>query len=269
MDKFAVIIIPVYKEDLSNFEKISLRQVFKILGRKYTICFICPEKLMLKEYYTIAQDYEVINVNHKRFSTSYFENIQSYNRLMLSLDFYKEFLNYEHMLIHQLDCYIFKDDLEYWCNQNYDYIGAPWLTYTIYNLTKSNKLKFFVKQYLYTILKKKVSEASLYYKVGNGGLSLRKIRKFYNILINYHQEVINQYSSNDSTSLFNEDVFWSYEVNKRIIKKLKIPNYKKAAHFSIDPCPSIGMKIIYPEIPFGCHAWQKNVSFWKKYIKDI
>ena len=31
------------------------------------------------------------------------------------------------MLIYQLDAFVFQDDLAYWCQQNYDYIGAPWL----------------------------------------------------------------------------------------------------------------------------------------------
>lgn len=268
MDKLVTIIIPVYKKELSNLEKISFKQVLKILGKRYSICLICPENLSLNSYYTIAQNNETINLQHKRFPLFFFENIKSYNKLMLSVDFYEKFLNYKYLLIYQLDCYVFKDKLEYWCNQNYDYIGAPWFTYSIYNLTKFKKLKFFAKQYFNSILKKKVTENSLYYKVGNGGLSLRKTEKFYQILLNYDQNIIDQYTGNDSTSLFNEDVFWSYEVNKGFIKKLKIPNYKKAVQFSIDPCPNIAMKFIYPELPFGCHAWQKNSIFWKNYIKD-
>ena len=46
--------------------------------------------------------------------------------LMLSPFFYESFLDFKYVLIHQLDVFIFKDELNYWCNQNYDYIGAPW-----------------------------------------------------------------------------------------------------------------------------------------------
>ena len=269
MDNLVIIIIPIYREKFTSFEEISLRRVLKVLGKKYPISFICPENLSLKEYHKITQSNTLLNLSHKRFPASYFESIQSYNRLMLSSNFYKEFLKYEYMLIYQLDCYIFKDDLEYWCHQKYDYIGAPWFTYTLYNLSKFEKLKFFTEQYLDKILKKDISEKSLYYQVGNGGFSLRKINKFYKILEKYSSKVINKYIGNDSTSLYNEDVFWSYEVNKGIVNKIKIPFFKKAAHFSLDPCPSIGMKIINTDLPFGCHAWHKNLLFWKNYIKEI
>ena len=56
------------------------------------------------------------------------------------------------MLIYQLDACVFRDELKYWCEKKYDYIGAP--IFWAYNSNKfSNKVA----------------------GIGNGGFSLRKI----------------------------------------------------------------------------------------------
>lgn len=261
------IIVPVYKEDFNQFEEKSLNQLFKTLGNKYIINFICPEQLNLQKHYDISKKHNINKICEKRFSSSFFESIQSYNRLMLERDFYKEFYFFDYILIHQLDCYIFKDNLEYWCLKNYDYIGAPWLNYELYNLSRYKKLIFFLKQYYNQIIGMDVESKSLFYRVGNGGLSLRKVNKFYDILKETPKNIINKYCSNDSSSLFNEDVFWSYEVNKGLKNKLKIPTYKIASAFSLELNPEIGIVMNHNQLPFGCHAWQKNLNFWREFIK--
>ncbi len=43
---------------------------------------------------------------------------------MMDNTFYKQFLNYEYILIYQLDAFVFKDELNY-CSQGIDYVGAP------------------------------------------------------------------------------------------------------------------------------------------------
>src|SRR4029079_3572600 len=86
-----------------------------------------------------------------------------YNRLMNIPYFYRHFLEYDYILIYQLDTFVFENNLEEWCNMNIDYVGAPWI-----NSTWVNNLK------------KKISWIDKFiYPVGNGGLSLRKVKLFY------------------------------------------------------------------------------------------
>ena len=72
----------------------------------------------------------------------------------MNYDFYNGFRKYKFMLVHQLDAYVFKDDLLYWTKQGYDYIGAPW----------------------FEGMDNAGTNASLLPEIGNGGFSLRKIK---------------------------------------------------------------------------------------------
>ena len=72
---------------------------------------------------------------------------------MLSSEFYRRFSKFEYILIYQLDAFVFKDQLNYWCKKGYDYIGAPW--FEGFHLTKTGV----------NII-----------GVGNGGFSLRRVK---------------------------------------------------------------------------------------------
>ena len=67
---------------------------------------------------------------------------------------------------------------------------------------------------------------------------------------------------------FNEDVFWSLEVNRKK-KQLKIPDYKKALCFSIEFKPEHAFALNKNHLPFGCHAWDCYIDFWRPVFKNI
>jgi hypothetical protein len=252
-----IILIPVYKSTLNETEILSLTQCFKVLG-KHRIVFVAPLGLDFHNY----QKYINQQIEVEYFNASFFASIRGYNQLMLSEEFYSRFLRHTFMLIYQLDCYVFRDELEYWCSKGYDYIGAPWLDYSYYNLSKWSKLFFHFKRIF--ILKNKLDRMTLVNRVGNGGLSLRHIDKFYRCLKFEQPDTLKKFSeSDDTTSLYNEDVYWSL-----IAKNIKKPNYKVACKFSIDSGVNIGLAINNGKLPFGCHGWNKKYEYWKKYICD-
>ena len=254
--KNAVIIIPLYKEKLSPLEEISIGQCFKILS-SYTIVAIKPKKLSL-EFYKFSFD-EVVE-----FDNEYFSNPAGYNRLMLSSEFYKRFLDYKYMLIYQPDAFVFKDDLSYWCSQGYDYIGAPWIRYTAYpDIFK--KIKNQTLRFLHTKFNIKQPNTDLptaiqlENRVGNGGLSLRNVEVFYNLCIR-DKKMIDYYNSRPEHQ-FGEDVFFGLEANRKK-KQLNIPHYTKAIYFSMNDHLGYSFKLTNGELPFGCHAWDLYRDFW-------
>ena len=121
----AAVVIPVYKENLSEFEKISLQQAQKIFGGKYPIIFFAPAGKTFS-YFNVAN--RVIY-----FPQQFFQSGAAYNALMMNPGFYKVFFEYDYILIYQLDAFVFSDKLEYFCNLGYDYIGAPFPTYYLIN----------------------------------------------------------------------------------------------------------------------------------------
>jgi hypothetical protein len=195
----------------------------------------------------------------------YFSDVQGYNKLMLSAAFYETFLGYTYILIYQLDAFVFKDELLKWCDRNFDYIGAPWLRFAPYPDTVK-ELKNRTLQYLNLKWNLKQSQngfpTDLQFEnmVGNGGFSLRNTSKFFQIC-SQELHAIELYNSKNE-HYYNEDVFFSIEVNRKH-KQLNIPGYKQAVHFAIENNYIHGFQLTHGELPFGCHAWDKYLEFWR------
>ncbi|MCE7064822.1 DUF5672 family protein [Dyadobacter sp. CY326] len=262
--KKVAVVVPVYKTQLSDYEKISLRQCRKILSN-HPIIAIKPDTLDLSE---LGDDN--IFTDAVSFDPQFFNGVQGYNRLMLSPEFYQTFLDYEFILIHQLDAFVFKDELIKWCSSGYDYIGAPWPK----RLEEPDFIKAFKTRTitLYHMWKNTIEDGLPTQRqfdnvVGNGGFSLRRVKKFFQ-LASTMQDKIQEYHQRHEHQ-FHEDVFWSIEVNRKF-SKLRIPAFKTAYKFSIENNPERGVRF-NKGLPFGCHAWDRddNLAFWKPYLLDM
>ena len=264
MKKLASIVIPIYKICPDESELTSLKQSIKVLSA-YDFIIVCPESLDAK-YYEELFIANNINYTIQRFDNKYFEGILGYNRLLLSFDFYSRFTDYEYMLIYQLDAYVFNDDLEYWCNLGYDYIGAPWVIFDPTQKTLKGRIKYRTEQKINSLLNKPNSWLLNGLRVGNGGFSLRKISKFRKIILKYeNSDRLAKYYTPQSIH-YNEDIFWSCEVN-RYYPYLRIPSYKKALYFAFELQPEICFRLTKHTLPFGCHGFSRfHVGFWRKHL---
>lgn len=264
------IVIPVYREPLPE-EIISLRRCCEVLNR-YTMFIVAPEELSLTSYEDIWQSYG-LSYKVERFAYSYFENIAGYNRLLLSEEFYIRFQEYDYILIYQPDAYVFADRLTEWCKKGYDYVGAPLIG------------NFAEKEYY----------PEMPMRVGNGGLSLRRVQAY----LDYFASEKNVFTSkqiverislwkkpytrifvwllmmlgwrNRPTSLakhwkYNEDDFWSGVLDDTRYAMSK-PLPEEALLFAFERFPK-EMYAITNQLPFGCHAWLKYQyeDFWKDHI---
>ncbi len=252
--ELVAIIIPIYKDIPGEDELISLRQTLKILHR-YPIIFFAPESLNASFYEQQCAGKATFII--KRFANEYFDGIKGYNRLMLSKEFYHNFLDYKYILVCQLDAYVFRDELEYWCSKGYDYIGAPYTfvdmdNYPIKVLTKYRSLLKNVKKYFpwsYT-----------FKQVGNGGLSLRNVKKTL-FLLNFKKLRPKLWE------ILMEDNFFQYWGNI-LFPVFKLPDVTEAARFSIELDPEKTFESIGKKLPFGCHAYRRyEPEFWKKHIE--
>ena len=283
----ACIVVPVYKDftQLTNEESISLHQLFKVLT-DYEIVFAGPENFEYDGYLMEAQKQNV-SAGEQRFSNEYFNNIEGYNRLMMTPGFFYRFKHFKYLLIYQLDAYVFRDELKYWCSKGYDYIGAPWNG---------------MHHYYDTLIE----------GVGNGGFSLRKVKSAIKLLEKIRMnEVLQQYREYNWKGLilklplilrsvwkaksepskceqnyhFQEDYFWcnvgpaalnSFECRSGILKILhrffisfqyKIAPTNVAATFSLETNVRELFIMNNKKLPFGCHAWEKyEPDFWKEFI---
>lgn len=139
-------------------------------------------------------------------------------------------------------------------------MAAPWIRRSFYNLP-------IIKQYVFLrcwIAKKKgkFTRQAVYGKIGNGGLSLRKVSTFSQACVDYASTI--ETFSLSTHHLFNEDVFWAI-----IPENFSYPSESDALKFAIDSHPSYSYnKLCDKRLPFGCHGWtkQRAYKFWCKFI---
>lgn len=233
------VVIPVYKKGMTANEEIAFCQCLSVLHR-YPIVLLAPEGLCLDLYTSYASQFII-----QRFSTTFFQSIQGYNKLMLSEIFYERFLEYQYILIYQLDAFVFSDKLEDWCSRDYDYIGAPWLD-------RCNYLFLLKKSPIRSLLL--LLSGRLVNNVGNGGFSLRRVKTFLLLSSLFRRKALAWKS--------NEDHFWSYWLG--FYPFLKIPSYKEALNFSFELNPEKCFILNQYQYPFGCHAWERyDIGFWR------
>ena len=128
----------------------------------------------------------------ENFADEFFADPKGYNRLMLSRGFYDRFAAYEYMLIHQLDAFVFSDQLMDWCSRGYDYIGAPWLPPGQVPGWFGQTL-IAVRRKCHRFLNKKRrskepgTRPQFTYSAGNGGFSLRRVAAMRRVLAELDQ----------------------------------------------------------------------------------
>lgn len=253
--KLIEIVIPIYKNHLDASEKVSLARCCEVFAA-YPICIVKPKSLNIDN---ILAEYN--GLSFKNFDDRFFEGISGYNRLMLSSFFYEQFIDYKYILIYQLDAYVFSDQLSFWCNEAYDYIGAPWLLKDKYT-TIGGKLFMKFKTLLYAVEGRPYRNALLGNKIGNGGFSLRKVDAFYQVCNENRRRIDRFIEKSLQFSEYNEDAFWALQPH------FIYPTLQKAALFSFDIYPERCYQLTGGVLPFGCHGWNKkpNDKFWQDKI---
>lgn len=230
------ILIPIYKSQFESLEQFSIDFSLSIAGNRDCF-FIAPEGLDCA-YYKARYS----NVRMERFPASYFDSVDSYSRLLLSPSFYARFAAYEFVLILQPDAILFRDDLDYWTDQPYDYIGAPWpdgLELTVWRDRFGDGNSRRVKA-----------------SVGNGGLSLRRVQKCMALLGEFPET-----HAAFLRATANEDSYFA--IMGLLSNHFSIPNEIIASKFAMELKPEYYYSINGLCYPMGAHAWWiVQPKFW-------
>ena len=270
-DPSVVILIIAHKERISPYEVISMRQCFKVLGH-YPIKFISPEGMNVDQYL------EIIPGASFDFIPPYWQSSYMNYRALRTLPFlFKRYQQYDYILFHELDAFVFRDELMEWCRKGYSFIGAPFLK--DWNFSRPD---------------------ASFVGVGNGGFNLRKVVD--------HLRAINSFSyierpgkiwqrfkdaplarkpylffdivekltiRNNTHPWFNdwmgkrsEDVFWGTIMNRNF-EYFTVPDPLEALRFSFEVQPQNLYEFNNKKLPFGCHAWWRyDLNFWRPFICD-
>ena len=246
MTPSVAVLVPAFRERLGGDELISLRHLRAHLGG-YDAFVFCPASL----------DPELPGLEPVRLDDRHFRTHRDYSRLMLSDGFYRRFERYEFVLVHQLDCLVFSDDLPRWCEERYDYVGAPWV-------------------------RRDPAGRPFFAGVGNGGLSLRRVGSFLRVLASrrpgaaaaHHLlEVARRIVREPGRArqllrdrYVYEDKFWSQEA-PRMVPGFRIPPAEIAVGFAFEREPRFCLEANGGRLPFGCHKWRAHdPDFWEPYL---
>ena len=266
------VIVPIYDSELSADEVISLATIREHLSTQ-GICFAAPESLDLT---AVMNPGELV----ERFRDEFFTGIAGYNRLLTSALFYERFAESSHLLICQLDCLVFRDELDAWCKKGFDYIAAPWFQKFLDDPSEG------------------------LWRVGNGGFSLRNVQSHLRVL---KQRILKNYiyphhgwspweptKAQDELGLYqkmipwyrrmnpfaqwttieeelirhprNEDLFWSLEAPK-FDSSFRVASVNEALPFAFEIAPRWCFEKNGNKLPFGCHAWARyDRKFWEKVL---
>lgn len=226
MEKNVIIAIPYYTNDISEPEKISLMQIGKVFANR-KIVLIIPQSLEISDDDFMFQ-HEVIRVEDECLSSR-----ETYNKLMLSRDFYSLFVEYKYVLICQLDVLVFYDNLDYFIEQGYDYYGAPWLS----GIPSCEWIDYTVKY------------------VGNGGFSLRNV-----------QSTIEALRQLSDKRIPWEDYFFSSLDSKGY----KIAPLDMALKFAFEWDISRCLDLNNNELPMAIHAWWRfDYNSIKCFVEEL
>jgi glycosyltransferase involved in cell wall biosynthesis len=241
------IAIPLYTAQPGVAEADSLRQCFKILGGKHQIVFFGPESLDTTFYEKIVSEFGM-RWSFEAFPDAYFESPLTYSKLLLIQDFYHRFSHAKYMLVYQLDCWVFRDELSLWCEKGYDYIGAPWFE----GYAEADK------------------DSPIISPSGNGGFSLRKIGSFIDCLHTLAGKITDvddpEADTIDETFAQQHEDIIVVNLFPKLLAGFTIAPVEDAMRFSLEMFPE-RLYALTGELPFGCHAYQRfSPEFWARYI---
>jgi hypothetical protein len=234
------VVVPVYKPEPDASETVSWDRCLEVFPTT-PIALVAPEGLDLAAY-LLGDSERERPIHVVRFDPGFFVDSRAYSSLLMSAAFYATFASYEFILIHQLDAFVFRDELSEWCKRGYDYVGAPW--FDVEWLVECRPM--WPRETRDNV-------------VGNGGFSLRRVAPALELLTE-QPEAAERWNGN-------EDQFWSFFAPTYI--PFEIPQFEEALTFSFEVWPDRAFARNGSTLPFGCHAWNRDslIGFWRPVLK--
>lgn len=265
-----IIVIPIHKPDPTKNELASFAQCYKVLG-SHPICVVAPEGLNTEAYTQVVKDSEFLFIDK-----TWLSSIEQYNKLKISLYFYNLFKDYEYLLTYELDAWVFRDELLYWCDKGYDYIGAPWFEgyeegngskrflhgcnsgFSLRNIIKVRKI-------LNRIEGLKKFRNFWFHSKLQGIIEFQNVpffrQRFKIIDVVYFKEIIFDWITHY------EDYYWTYII-PLTFSDFSIAPKGEALKFSFEVNPNYLFELNDKQLPFGCHAWKRyGQEFWNEFIE--
>jgi hypothetical protein len=262
------VLVPVHKPVPSNLEIISLRQCGRCFAGR-PLVLLAPAGLDLSNYQALLPNARVILVDPKCISS-----VSAYNRLMITPMIYHSLSAHTHVLVHEPDALVLRDELDFWCEQPYDYIGAPW--FADYLNAKPDAPLLGVGNFGFSLHRPAVMLMILrggqrWYGAAQLRWDLsRAFRKGEaNSLIRILRGAGAAGTLRGASAIYDDncDFFWAQTVPK-LVRDFRIAPPEVAVKFSWETLPRKCYKLCDGDLPFGLHAWARyDFAFLKPLLE--
>ena len=245
---------------------------------KHDKILVCPRGMATDQYTALLPGLRIFPVDPKWMRT-----YSAYNDFKSSPLIYSALQEeYRFMLCHEPDAFVFRDEVEQWCDSGFDYIGAPWF---------SGRPDY--------------PDDAHIVGVGNSGFSLRnndahvranrivkllesprelwseyRDRSLAGRLAGVPTVAVKSLGIGNSTNyhlrapylrwrnkIEHEDLFWTQQV-ARVLPWFKVADADAAMRFSFEILPHKLYEMTGHQLPFGCHGWFKfGLEFWRPFIE--
>ncbi|PYE85238.1 DUF5672 family protein [Phyllobacterium leguminum] len=262
------VVVPTHLEQLDEqFAATLLHNATQL--RDYKLEIVLPETNSPSWYESFFAKHG-INGTVRLMPAKYFGSPAAVNKMGTDPAFYRVYQEFDYILICHLDAWIFRDQLAYWMEQGYDFIGAPLF------LPENGNVHFLRRMAPFG---------------GNGGLSLRRVASCIRVLETFHPGInpwrvaqaiwflarnrrwgliivlfrLLRELSQDWRGTFNkyniyEDVFFTI-IAPLCGNRISIPPSRIAMQFSCEvEYPMLQKEVLCLEPPMGVHGYDKYIQ---------
>jgi hypothetical protein len=217
MKELVTVVVPILNPQINPTEERMLHHCLETLAQ-YPFVFITYQGADLS---IVREHHEEIDVIY--FPKKYFQSRDHLSGLFLLEDFYERFNWCDYLLIHELNSWVIRDELHYWCKQGYDYLKAA---------PAFEEGRLVNDHFLKRMAGLKDEEKRLFGQgYANNGLYLCRIEYMTNTLKRKKKEAY-QYRHDDHLS-HADSVFWELEAN-RFWPHLRKPTPVVRDHFALN-----------------------------------
>ncbi len=267
MKKYAYVLIH-HNDKLRHIEKNNLERIYKNI--KAEIYFILPNKCRYSDLIFQFPQIQFIFIDNK-----YLSNSKAYNKYLVNPMFYKLFVNYEYIILYQLDTWQINFNHEKFLENEYDFIGAPFISEDRHNGIKfANGRNGGVSVRKIHSCLKILSQKNILFSLNNVFKIIgygNKLKRPLKTLFKKYFSFIFLYSVDRKIWMWhlNEDIFWSVIVPQKF-PWFKISDLATSLNFCFDQEPEFCYEHNKNELPTFVHAIEKyDFKFYSSKIEDL
>ena len=253
-------------------EETSLRHWQKYLSG-YDTYFVAPQGC------GVQRD----GIETKYFPRRFFGSVARHNQLLWSPGFYRAFEDYEYIFFYHLDALVFRDELEKWCDEGYDFIGPPWIVteqtpwvkepgvgnggFALFNVR--NKLEVLYRIYEHDPLRYWMRYVTMFPKLAWAPMFCCRALYKLGLRIKLLEGIIFEWKATlfkSSSWGRSPDVFFGTRA-KRYDERWNPAPWDLALKFAFEADPPRCSELAGGHMPFGCHAWARyDRAFWEPHL---